>query len=245
MNNNQKIPSETELLERAQSFFEEKFMKNQKAAFKKLSLDKIKYNPFLIRELASRISDTIDANSVAKALVYPRVLGTSANTAFGSNTQNMIVEIMGQDVVSNVSGMDIEYHSPVTGDYRWAQLKAGPNTINKNDIAPMENDFQKAQNLAKQNRNTRFTFNSPVCAILYGEHDQVSSVYKTMESNGKINILVGEEFWYDLTGYKDFYQQLIKSIKQASQSISLKPTIDEAVTRIEKEILSQKQNFGL
>lgn len=245
MNNNQQIPPETELLERAQLFFEEKFMKNQKAAFKKLTLDKITYNPFLIRELASRISDTIDSESVAKALVYPRVLGTSANTSFGSNTQNMIVEIMGQDVVSNVSGMDIEYHSPVTGDYRWAQLKSGPNTINKPDIAPMEDDFQKAQNLARQNRNTRFTFNSSVCAVLYGEHDQLSSVYKTMESNGKVIILVGEEFWYDLTGYKDFYQKLIKSVERASQSISLKSTIDEAVTRIEQEILTQEQRFGL
>lgn len=245
MNSKNNIPSESELLNRAQGYFEKNFMKRQKDSIQKLKLDDIKFNPFLIRELASRISNQIDSISIAKAMVFPRVLGTSASTSFGSNTQNMIVSIMGQDVSSNVSDMDIEYQSPVTGDYRWAQLKAGPSTINKSDIETIERGFQKAQNLARQNQNKRFTFNSSICAVMYGSRDQLSNVYKTMEKNGYVNILVGNEFWYDLTGYPDFYINLITAVEKAAQSISLKDSVDDAIDRIAKEIYSRKSEFNI
>lgn len=88
---------------------------------------------------------------VAKALFYPRVLSTSINTIFGNQIQNMLVELEIANG-SMIKGMDIEFIDKIDGRKKWCQLKAGPNTINSEDIKPLIAKFTKTINLARTNK---------------------------------------------------------------------------------------------
>ncbi len=55
-----------------------------------LHLKDFNVNPFLINYLASFLCGNTEPESLAKALLYPRILGTSINTSFGQNIQIFI-----------------------------------------------------------------------------------------------------------------------------------------------------------
>ncbi len=50
-------------------------------------------NPIVVKYLSKVLDDKYSAEGVAKALYYPRVLGTSINTSFGTQIQKMFVEL--------------------------------------------------------------------------------------------------------------------------------------------------------
>ena len=52
-----------------------------------LKLRDFKVNPFLVNYLAAFLCGDTSPESLAKAFVYPRILGTSINTSFGQNIQ--------------------------------------------------------------------------------------------------------------------------------------------------------------
>lgn len=65
-------------------------------------------NPIVIKYLSKVLEDNYSPLGVAKALYYPRVLGTSINTMFGTQIQNMFVALdLAQG--SMIKGMDIEF----------------------------------------------------------------------------------------------------------------------------------------
>lgn len=102
----------------------------------KLHLSSFDLNPFLINYLAAFLCGDTQPVSLAKALVYPRILGTSLNTSFGQNVQVFISQL--QEVVggaSGIDGIDIEFVDAIDGRRKYCQCKAGPKTINKDDIA--------------------------------------------------------------------------------------------------------------
>lgn len=59
----------------------------------KLKLSDFKINPFIINYLAALLCGDTKPKSLAKALLYPRILGTSINTKFGMNIQVFISQI--------------------------------------------------------------------------------------------------------------------------------------------------------
>ena len=77
---------------------------------KKLKLKSFKINPFTVSYIASFLCGNTKPESLAKALVYPRVLGTSINTSFGTHAQffiSKVSEIAGS--ASGIEGIDIEF----------------------------------------------------------------------------------------------------------------------------------------
>ena len=86
----------------------------------------------------------------AKALIYPRSFGTSLVTSFGNFMQTLCNELK-QSYPSTTTGMDIEFDDTVDGRYKYCQLKAGPNTINKDDVTTVKDHFRNAINLARTN----------------------------------------------------------------------------------------------
>ena len=84
-------------------------------------------NPIVVKYLSKVLEDNYSAEGVAKALFYPRVLGTSINTSFGTRIQNMFVELEIAEG-SKIKGMDIEFHDKIDKRKKWCQLKSGPNT---------------------------------------------------------------------------------------------------------------------
>ena len=123
------------ILESGKNFFRTAIIPNHINNLKKLELKNFNVNPFLINYLAAFLCGDTTPESLAKALVYPRVLGTSLNTTFGMQTQIFISELSQiTGGASGIDGIDIEFVDALDGRRKYCQCKAGPQTINNDDV---------------------------------------------------------------------------------------------------------------
>ncbi|MBQ0121099.1 MAG: restriction endonuclease [Bacteroidales bacterium] len=174
-----------------------------------LKLKSFNINPFLINYLASFLCGNTEPESLAKALVYPRILGTSLNTSFGQNIQvfiSTLKEIVGG--ASGINGIDIEFEDAIDGRRKYCQCKAGPQTINKDDIATILGHFKYLMNKSRLDK-MGLQFDDLVVGVLYGERENLSANYKAIDAH--YPVLCGADFWERLTGDKNFYNKLAKA----------------------------------
>lgn len=174
-----------------------------------LELKDFNINPFLVNYLAAFLCGNTEPVSLAKALVYPRILGTSINTSFGQNIQifiSSLAQVAG--AASGIDGIDIEFVDAIDGRRKYCQCKAGPNTINKDDIATILGHFRHLHNKARIDRLSIQVDDMIVC-ILYGEDDDLSAHYRIIDSH--YPVYCGKEFWKRLTGDEEFYNRLAKA----------------------------------
>ena len=140
-----------EILAKAKDFFREKIVDNHKRNTERLGkLSAFQPNPFLEKYLANFAFGNCDASSIAKALVYPRVLGTSINTTFGTQMQAFCKDVL-SGFASTTPGIDIEFVDQLDGRRKYCQIKAGPNTINNDDITTIKNHFESIRRIARTN----------------------------------------------------------------------------------------------
>lgn len=230
--NNEETTKE-EIIENAKQFFREKIAKSHMNNTKKLtSLNQFNVNPFLNKYLANFLTGNDDSRSVAKALVYPRVLGTSINTTFGNQMQSFISEVLGGEG-SLSPGIDIEFIDKVDGHKKYCQIKAGPNTINKDDIATIEGHFESLINLARTN-NRRVVTTDFVVGTLYGSFESLSSFYRKIDKT--YPVLAGNDFWTHLTGDEHFFDELTDAIGEIANEFDGTEVIEEILGAIAKEI---------
>jgi hypothetical protein len=80
---------------KAQQWFLETIAENHIANTQKLAdPNEFNINPFLISYLANFLTGNSSPESIAKALIYPRVLGTSIATSFGTNVQKFTTDVL-------------------------------------------------------------------------------------------------------------------------------------------------------
>ena len=200
-----------EILVRAQEWFKSGIMEQHIVNTKKLvSPSEFNINPFLVTYLATFLTGNASPESIAKALVYPRVLGTSITTSFGTHIQRFTSDVL-SSYASTTSGIDIEFIDAIDNRRKYCQLKAGPNTINKDDVETIANHFKGVQNLARTN-NLNISFNDLIVGVIYGDESQLNGHYKRITSQYDYPVLVGRDFWYHLTGDKKLYFDLIKAV---------------------------------
>ena len=141
------------IINSGKEFFRTRIIPNHIRNLQRLKLSSFNINPFLINYLAAFLCGDTEPDSLAKALVYPRILGTSLNTSFGQNVQIFISQL--QDVVggaSGIDGIDIEFVDAIDGRRKYCQCKAGPQTINKDDIATVLGHFKYLMNKSRLDR---------------------------------------------------------------------------------------------
>lgn len=138
------------IIESGKQYFRTIIIPNHLKNLNKLHLSSFDINPFLINYLAAFLCGDTQPVSLAKALVYPRILGTSLNTSFGQNVQVFISQL--QEVVGGASGIDIEFVDAIDGRRKYCQCKAGPKTINKDDIATILGHFKYLMNKSRLDR---------------------------------------------------------------------------------------------
>ncbi|MEE9369593.1 MAG: PmeII family type II restriction endonuclease [Pontiella sp.] len=165
--------------------------------------------------------------TIAKALVYPRVLGASITTSFGTNVQKFISEVL-SSFGSTTSGIDIEFEDQVDGKKKYCQLKAGPNTINRDDVQTIHGHFGAIQRLSRTN-NLRIPPDDWIIGVLYGEHSDLSGHYLSLENINNHPVIVGQNFWHRLTGDDAFYHDLIAAIVQVADQADGKRVIEETI----------------
>ncbi len=203
-----------EILNAAKNWFKDVFIPIHIKNIKKLSNpSQFKINPFLVKYLAQLLNTQADSIAIAKALIYPRVLGTSVNTSFGNHVQKFISDTFNAPG-SETEGVDIKFIDKMDGKEKFCQIKLGPNTLNKDDIKTIHGHFQALRNRSKTN-NKSIPSEDLVVGVLYGEEKELSGQYKKLRNEYHYSVYVGRNFWLRLTGSSNFYDELIVAINQA------------------------------
>lgn len=223
------------ILSKAKIFFKNNIVENHIKNTKKLKNKKeFIVNPFLINYLANFAFGNTSKENIAKALVYPRILGTSINTSFGTQIQTFCCEVL-SGLASTTSGIDIEFVDALDGRRKYCQIKSGPNTINYADITSIKDDFKSIKNLARVNRLPNFNPNIDcIVGILYGEPDNLSQFYRTI--NEEYPVIIGQEFWHRLTGDENFYNELINTFVSIADEIDSTDLINEVIQKLSRQL---------
>jgi len=226
-----------EILNRAKNFFRDKIVGNHTTtAIRKASkLKSYNINPFLYKYLANFMNGDDSPESIAKALVYPRLLGSSINTSFGMHIQAMISTLF-QGMGSAIPGIDIEFVDGIDGRRKYCQLKAGPNTINHHDVETVVNHFDSTRRLARTN-NLDIRETDMLVGVIYGTSDELSSHYRRIDE--RFPVIIGKEFWHRLTGDEDFYLDLIEAFGEIANEANGTAKLQQAVDRLTIEIRAQ------
>lgn len=195
-------------------------------------------NPIVVKYLSKVLENDYTPVGVAKALFYPRVLGTSINTSFGTRIQNMFVDLKIAEG-SLIKGMDIEFMDKIDNRRKWCQLKSGPNTINSEDVKPLIRKFTDTINLARTNKAFKNINNTDfIVGVLYGEVDELSMHYRVIDKTHPV--IIGKEFWHRVTGFPDFYDGLVQNLQLLIENIDTQDLINLGVEKLSKEIESSQ-----
>lgn len=199
------------ILENAKIWFAENFAQSHIANTEKLvNPREFAINPFTAVYLAHFLTGNSSPASIAKVLLYPRVLGTSVTTIFGMGMQRFTNDVLGT-FGSSTSGIDIEFIDQIDGYKKYCQLKSGPNTLNKDDVETINGHFTAILRLARTN-NLRLSAEDLIVGVIYGEPSQLSSHYHRVTSQYHYPVRVGRDFWHRLTGDETFYDDLLETI---------------------------------
>lgn len=229
------VKEQESLLLKAQTWFRETILPKHLANTAKLTKAKnLDINPFLAPYLAVFMTGELTPESIAKAIAYPRVMGSSITTSFGQNMQKFISDVLGNAFGSTTQGIDIEFTDCIDGRKKYCQVKLGPNTINVDDITTIHNHFKAVRNLGKTN-NIAVRQDDMVIGILYGVPNQESSRYKVLSGEHSYSLFIGQNFWHRLTGAEDFYQRLIDAISKVALEANGKQTLDQVVATLAKD----------
>lgn len=221
------------------NYFRKIIIPNHLKQLERLQLKDFNINPFLIHYLAAFLCGDTTPESLAKALIYPRTLGTSINTSFGQNIQ---IFISGLETVmgcaSGIEGIDIEFVDAIDGRRKYCQLKAGPQTINKDDVATIFGHFKYLLNKARLDR-LPLQIDDLIVGVLYGEPHNLSANYKVIDSH--YPVICGVDFWAHLTGDNMFYYQLSKAFGEVveEENVDGSSLIADKVKDIAAEIVKK------
>lgn len=207
---------------------------------KLIDIKEFNYNPFLVSYLSYFHGGDCTPENIARTLIYPRVLGTSISTSFGNGIQAFTRKVL-SSIGSLTKGFDIEFEDSRDGRTKYAQLKAGPTTINADDVQPLIDKFDDIYRVGKQNgsnaNNSDF-----IVGVIYGERRELSANYKAIER--RYDVLIGREFWSALTGDENFYFDIIDACGEVACEADgrqlLEATITELASTSEIQTLSQK-----
>lgn len=228
--------TEKELLNEIVNYFNTYIFENHiNAALKTHSkLKSYNINPIVVKYLSKILEGNYSPVGVAKALYYPRVLGTSINTSFGTRIQNMFIDLKIAEG-SLIKGMDIEFIDKTDNRRKWCQLKSGPNTINSEDVKPLVKKFTDTINLARTNKAFKNINNTDfMVGVLYGEQTELSMHYKTIDKTHPV--IIGKDFWHRITGFPDFYDGLVDNLQELINNIDTQDLINKGVQELAKEI---------
>jgi hypothetical protein len=228
-----------ELLEKAKRFFREEIVQThiERGCVKAGNLSEYNVNPFLFKYLANFLEGNDNPESIAKALVLPRVLGSSITTSFGMKIQ-MLISTLFEGIGSTTEGIDIEFIDAVDERKKYCQLKAGPNTINYDDVTTIFNHFNGVRNLARTN-NLNVGINDLIVGVIYGTEEDLSSHYKKVSE--KYPVYVGKDFWHRLTGKEDFYFELIDAFGDVALEVDGRGVLQNTISALTKEIQEKFQ----
>jgi hypothetical protein len=220
-----------EILAKSKQWFRETLSANHMRNTQRLTNPKeFNINPFLAVYLANFLTGNSSPESIAKALIYPRVLGTSITTSFGTNIQKFTSEVLAS-FGSTTSGIDIEFIDQVDGHRKYCQLKSGPNNINQDDVKTIAGHFTGVLKLAKTN-NRRIAIEDLIVGVIYGSPTDLSGHYRRFTERYHYPVIVGQVFWQRLTGDENFYTDLIRSMGEVATEADFTTQLNQVISEL-------------
>lgn len=181
----------------------EQFIRNRAQTIRRLKIEDLNINPFLIRILAKEMGLN-DANSIVRWLVSQR-LERGTVTSFGIALQDAAkvfsegTGVEGADILKTKE--DRHYH---------IQVKSGPNTIPKDLGIRISQLLRSAQ---RRNRGSVALF-----GMCYGSKEQVSNIVRQyVEQEGGINWITGHEFWEFISDDPNCIDEIYKIAAEADE----------------------------
>jgi len=157
------------------------FIANRAKTIRRLKIQDLNINPFLIRILSKEMGLN-DSKAIVKWLVNQR-MERGTVTSFGNALQDA-AKVFSEG--TGVEGADI-LKTKKTRHYH-IQVKSGPNTIPKDLGVRISQLLRSAQ---RRNRGSVALF-----GMCYGSKEQVSGIVKKyVEKEGGVDWLTGKEFW--------------------------------------------------
>lgn len=224
---------ETILLKFRQWFKDSLIESHRKNTEKLRDINEFNINPFLLYYLSNFLEGNSEPKSLAKALVYPRALGTSITTSFGALMQGQFITKVLGAYGSSIAGIDIEFIDQLDGRKKYCQLKSGPNVLNRDDVTTIKNHFKELQNRSRKNEGDVRIGDLAFC-LIYGEKSEMNAFVK--ELGADYNIFIGKEFWQRFTGDEHFYRDLIISAGQIANDVDMKNIVEDVITDLSVKI---------
>lgn len=228
------------IIEKGKEYFRSIIIPAHLKNVEKLHLKSFNVNPFLVNYLASFLCGDTSSESLAKALIYPRILGTSINTSFGKNLQvfiSSLAEVAGKP--SGIDGIDIEFTDAIDGRKKYCQCKAGPQTINADDVATIMGHFGHLQSKACLDR-LPLQIDDLIVGVLYGDPSSLSGNYKNIDKT--YPVYCGRDFWTHVTGDENFYKRLSKGFGEVVEEEGINGS--EIILRKVSEIAAEIDEKG-
>jgi len=218
-----------EILNKFKSWFRDSLIESHKKNTLKLKdIKEFNINPFLLYYLANYLEGNSSPESLAKALVYPRVLGTSITTSFGTQMQSFITSVLGA-YGSTTTGIDIEFIDHIDNQRKYCQLKSGPNALNRDDVKTISDHFKSVKNLARTN-NLSIGIKDLVFCLMYGEENEKNAFVRELEND--YVIYMGRKFWHRFTGDEKFYSDLIMAAGEIANEINMKDIVEDVIREL-------------
>lgn len=223
------------ILTRSKEFFRNRVANNHIRNTQKLTdINKFNINPFTLKYLSNFAFGDSTPENMAKALLYPRILGTSISTTFGTQLQYFCSEVL-TSYASTTSGIDIEFIDALDGRRKYCQVKSGPTTINNDDVTTIINHFTAIRNLARTNRMTDFNpMFDCIVGVFYGSENQLSGSYRMIAR--EYPVFIGQDFWHRLTGDEDFYFELINAFAEVAVDADSTELINNVLQELTQQI---------
>jgi len=229
-----------EIMIRFSKWFKDSLINSHLKNTKKLSdIKEFNINPFLLHYLANYLEGNSEPTSLAKVLLYPRILGTSITTSFGTHMQTFITKVLGV-YGSAVPGIDIEFIDHVDNRKKYCQLKSGPNAINYDDVVTIKNHFSSIRNLARQNK-LKLEVNDLVFCLIYGEPQEKNSFIRKLEM--EYIVYIGQEFWHRFTGDDQFYKGLILTAGKIAKDINMKNIVEDVILQLSLQVKNRYEEI--
>lgn len=177
------------------------FLRRRISAVQRLRLKDFNINPFLLRLLSEQMGLN-SARSIMKFLLderFERGAVTSAGDVF-----QKLAEVFCER--TGVEGADLMKRKG--GRYYYIQVKAGPNTVDKDACEKLSQDLRSAQR--------RHLGSITVFGMAYGSVEQISNiVQKYLDVDMK---LIGKDFWAFISDDPDCLQELYAIAGEVARS---------------------------
>lgn len=223
------------IIESGKDYFRRIIIPSHLKNLKTLKLKDFNVNPFTL------IYINVSPESLAKALVYPRVWEVCSKSASRDDiapfVQNLLRAVDSEPVLDSM----IEFDDAIDGRRKYC-LFSHSTDLDRKQMNCILTRFKHIMN-EKSQGGLSFRMDDLIVGVLFGEPYELSDNYTTIQTC--YTVYCGTEFWERLTGDELFYHRLVKAFCEVLEDEHTENSalIRQMVKEIAQEIRGKTEEF--